>query len=202
MILNEIKKSRGQVAKIILALAIIVVIALIIAFFVTRKTAKAPVKNPGPATPPPPVYNTKVHDINFVLLDNVDMGDILSGKESRKPKSQPDIKTTERFIEVTVGAQNTTKINTIRNSWDIGNIIDDQGRNFIPKSTATIANWLPADSVNNCGKVLEPIFTPTPCIKIYDVAKGSTGLKIQVWVEKSKTDSTHVTGLLDLRPMY
>lgn len=203
MILKEIKKSRGQVAKIILVLAIIVLIALGIAFFVTRKSQKAPAKTPVTVTtPPPPVYNVKINDINFILLDNTDLGNTLFGKESRNPSWQVNLETTERFVEVTIGAQNAGKTDTRQLIWDVGNIVDDQGRNFIPEQEETIASWLPADSLQVCGSILKPIFTPTPCIKIYAVAKGSTGLKIQVWVLKSINSDQRVTGLLDLKPMY
>jgi hypothetical protein len=202
MLLKEIKKSRGQVAKIILVLAIIVLIALGIAFFVMRKNVKTPVKSSADNLPPPPVYNIKVSNVNFTLMDNVDLGDTLLGKESRKPKFQEDLKTTERFIQVTIGAQNAGKADTKKGIWDVGNIIDDQGRNFIPEATTTIANWLAEDHLHDCGSILKPIFTPTPCIKIYPVAKGSTGLKIQVFVLKSIGSSERTTELLDLRPMY
>ena len=42
----------------------------------------------------------------------------------------------------------------------------------------TVSPWLP--SPNLCGALLKPAFDPTPCTKIYEVSKASTGLKIRV----------------------
>ena len=202
MILKEIKKSRGALSTIILVLIIIVVIALIIAFFVARRNQKPAVTKPVSTEPPPPVYNVKINNINFTLLEDTNLGNILYGKESSKPKYQKDLETTERFIQVTIGAQNSGTVNTKKTIWGVGNIIDDHGRNYIPKAFDKVENWLPAGNTHNCSSILEPIFTPTSCIRIYDVANGAENLKIQVYVLKGVDTKERTTELLDLKPTY
>ena len=45
--------------------------------------------------------------------------------------------------------------------------------------------WLP--NPNPCGERLQPAFDPTPCKKIYEVSKESTGLKVEVKTGKNNT---------------
>ena len=75
-----------------------------------------------------------------------------------------------------VRAQNKGKNDLKKFSWDIENIVDSVGRNFPPSSRAY--NFLPKP--NLCGAILKPEFEPTPCVKIYEVSKVSTNLKLEV----------------------
>ncbi|MCX6722499.1 MAG: hypothetical protein NT094_00320 [Candidatus Staskawiczbacteria bacterium] len=101
----------------------------------------------------------------------------------------PISNTGAKFIQVTVAAQNMGTINTKKNVWDIGNIIDSEGRNFIPSESGIISRWLPED--NSCGDLLKPAFDPVSCTKIYEVSKESIGLKITIeYNEGSNKDSS------------
>ena len=90
--------------------------------------------------------------------------------------------------------------NIAERSWDIENIVDSQGREFVPLDYN--ANpWLP--DPNLCGTLLKPAFDPTPCIKIYEVSKVSAGLKIRVITGKGNDQNNFSSknfdkGLIDL----
>ena len=107
---------------------------------------------------------------------------------------QENLTTTERFIKVIVGAQNKSKINTRRGAWDLGNIIDSEGRNFISIDVRTYA-FLPRP--NLCSTLLKPEFEPVPCVRFYEVSKESDGLKLEVGF-MSANSSKMQKGLLDL----
>ena len=66
------------------------------------------------------------------------------------PKSQKDLTTTEKFIKVTIGGQNKGKIDTPMNVWNLGNIIDSEGRNFIPNGH-DVNPWISKE--NGCGEI-------------------------------------------------
>ena len=95
---------------------------------------------------------------------------------------------------MTVGVQNKGKIDTTRYSWELGNIIDSEGRNFIPINERAYY-WLPQP--DQCGAVLKPAFTATPCARYYEVSKISTGLKLQVMAQGPQ-DSKPKKDLIDL----
>lgn len=197
----EYNKSSGQIAKMLLAGLIVIIIAIAIAYFVI-KSAEKPTR-PTPSTEvtvPVATYEITKNDIKFTFQDAQNMGSILKGALSKSPSYQKDKVSTENFIKVTIGAQNKGKENTPDNSWDIGNIIDSDGRIFIPFSY-DINPWLPEP--NLCGDILKPEFAPTSCTKIYEVARISKDLKIEVISSKKGTDgkydsSKKETTLLDL----
>lgn len=175
--------SSGQVAKLLLVLAAIVLVAIVITYLVvqTASKPKAPVK-PGEVTVPLPIYEQKLGNIKFIFMSASNKGNILKASDVTNTVygSQKDLGTTENFIMVTVGAQNVGNSNTEQGAWDIGNIIDAKGKIFIPEDNYLVNPWLPLK--NNCGVLLKPAFDPSPCTKVYEVAKSSglTGLKIQV----------------------
>lgn len=198
---KNINKSSGQIARALLAIAIIVLIAIIIAYIVVKRAEKPPT----PPTPSPnevkPVYEATLGDIRFLFLEATDKGDTLYGKDSRSPDWQKDLKTVERFIELIVGAQNVGKENTTQKIWDIGDIIDSEGRRFTPAGQE-VSNWLPDYDHNLCGSILRPSFEPAPCKKIYEVAKISTGLKVQVFLRnKEYSDKIAAEALIDIKLM-
>lgn len=192
------KSESGEIIKTLLALAIIVLIALGIAYVVVNRTKPKP--SPAPITPvePKPVYEATIGNIRFLFLEATDKGGILFGKNSRYPDWQKNLTTTERFIELIVGAQNIGKDNTEDKIWTIGNIIDSEGRNYIP-STDEVRSWL--SEQDPCGEVLKPSFEPTPCKKIYEVAKVATGLKVRVIVFKKPYVQDKDEAIIDIKLM-
>jgi len=170
-------KASGQVSKLLLILALIVLVAIIITYVVMRAAEKPPKTTVDTPTIPQPVYEQTLGDIKFIFMQARDMGNILKGSQSRNPDWQKDLPTTERFIKVTIGAQNKGLVNIKEQVWDIGNIVDSEGRSFVPMKY-NVDSWLP--DPNLCETLLKPAFEPSACVKIYEVSKISTGLKIEV----------------------
>lgn len=187
----------GQVSKLLLVLAIIVFVAVIIAYLVMRM-ATPPPKPPVTGEPviPQPIYETTLGDVKFVWESSIDKGNTLWVSEARKDSyAQKNLVTTERYIKVTIGAQNKGKVNIAERSWDIGNIIDSEGRNFVPIEDYSVNPWL--SNPNLCGALLKPEFNPTPCTKIYEVSRKSTGLKIEVMTGQENSANNFSAGKLD-----
>ena len=63
-------------------------------------------------------------------------------------------------------------------------LIDSEKRKFY--SSRQSDNWILEE--NKCGDILKPGFSPTFCTKIYEVAKISTGLKVEVSAKKGGSD--------------
>lgn len=190
---KNITTQRGSVLRIVLILGAVVLIITIIIFaalrIVSSKKAAAPQNNESEnKEPPKPVYETTVGDIKFTLQSSLDLGNFLRDTAS---SYRQDLATTERFIKVTIGAQNKGKNETGAFSWDVGSIIDSEGRVFLP-ITNKAYNFLPRPDL--CGAILKPEFTPVPCVRMYEVSKQSKDLKIQV-ISKVPKQSV---GLLDL----
>lgn len=171
----------GQVSKLLLVLAIIVLVAIVITYVVMRAAEKP--QKPVVNTPsiPQPFYEQTLGDIKFIFMQARDMGNILKGSQSRNSSWQKDLTSPERFIKVTIGAQNKGLVNIREQAWDLGNIVDSEGRNFTALQY-NVDSWLP--DPNSCGALLKPEFEPTPCVRIYEVSKISKGLKIQVIASK------------------
>jgi len=195
--------ERGQVSRLLLVLAIVVLVAAVIVFLVIRMAERppAPVPDQEPAVPQP-VYSQTLGNVKFVFIDSRDLGNILTPAMAEKTTySKEPLRTTERFIIVTIGAQNKGKQNIEDRSWDIGDIVDSEGRRFVPVKSYNVNTWIPEDS--SCGVLLKPEFEPIPCTKIYEVSKISTGLKIIVITGKnneriSSKDDDNNQALLDL----
>ena len=179
---RKIIKSTGQISRGLLVLAGIIIVATIITFIVIKIATKPP----EPPTPPngngengayQPEYEAIIDDMRFIFQESQDRGDTLKGSDSTRPQYQEDLTTNEKFIEVTIGAQNIGKENIPRGRWDIGEVIDEEERRF-EALTSGVRYWLPED--NQCGDLLKPGFSPTSCTKIYEVAAVSNELKIEV----------------------
>lgn len=195
-----IEKSSGQASKALLIIAAIVLVAIIIAFIVIRAAEKPPKQEEGPGGTsgqevPKPVYEATMGDIKFTFQKATDRGKILKGSESRYSQWEQDLVTKEKFIEVSIGAQNLGKQNTEEKIWDIGEIIDSEGRNFVALGGET-RSWLPEE--NECGATLKPGFAPVSCVKIYEAAEISTGLKIKVFLFDKPYSDQKQEALLDL----
>lgn len=183
-------KEKGQASRTLLIIAIIILVAVVITYLVIR-VAENPPKNPT-VTPPiaQPIYEQTLGEIRYIFQEARDFGGVLYGSQSKNPEWQNNLKTTERFIKVVVAAQNKGKENIKNGSWDIENIVDSEGRNFVPLTNDS--QWLPEK--NLCGELLKPEFDPIPCTKIYEVSKISTGLKIRV----KNTTNKSGAALIDL----
>jgi uncharacterized protein (UPF0333 family) len=196
----KFNKSAGQASKLLLVLAVIVLFAVVITFLVV-KMAEKPAKPPATTvtTEPQPVYDQTMGNIRFVFMSALDKDSALKVSEATNSQyassAQKDLQTTEKFIQVKIGAQNTGTTNTEQNAWDIQNIVDSQNREFVPLDSFAVNPWLP--SQNFCGALLKPNFQPTPCTKIYEVSKESTGLKIRVQTGKDNTAQNFTSGKID-----
>ncbi len=179
--LFSFRSQSGQVARLLLVLAVVVLVAIFITYLAI-KVAEKPAKpvTQGEEKIPQPEYEYQLGNIRFVFESAINRGNTLKAADATNKDfySQKDLTTTEKFIIVTVGAQNKGNLNTDRGAWDIGNIIDSDGRNFVPIEDYIVNAWLPKN--NLCGSLLKPAFNPSPCVKVYEVSKESTGLKIQV----------------------
>ncbi len=191
----------GQASRLFLVLAIVILVAVVIVYLVMRMVEKpaAPVKQPV-NTVPLPVYETQLGDIRFIFESALDRDGVLRASEITNSQYnssyQKDLvidNTGAKFIQVTIGAQNKGTKDTEQNMWDIENIVDSQGREFVPVQNYNVTPWLP--NPNLCGALLNPAFDPTPCVKIYKVSKASTGLKIRV---EGGRDSKKELFLIDL----
>lgn len=185
-------KNKGQISRTLLigagAVLIIIIIVFAVIFFTrNNKTeqAKKDSETPTIPEPPKPVYEKQIGNIYFILESSEDLGSVLKAKT----QSQRDLITTEKFIRVVVAAQNKGKTSTPSYGWDIGSIIDSEGRIFDPINAFY---FLP--NPNPCGISLKPEFYPIACTKIYEVSKISEGLKIQISAKDQKDKE-----LLDLK---
>ena len=182
--------QQGQVARLFLILAIVIFVAVVIVFIVMRATT-APIK-PIVEEPVGPkiTYESQIGDVKFTFIEARDMGKVLLGSKSNRPDWQKNLTTTEKFVIVKIGAQNKGKENVPERIWDIGDIIDSEGRIYEPLEQE--ANpWLPEP--NFCSELLKPEFAPLYCTKIYEVSRISTGLKIVVSAFKKQADGDYST---------
>ncbi|MCX6718625.1 MAG: hypothetical protein NTY81_03455 [Candidatus Staskawiczbacteria bacterium] len=203
----KFNKSAGQASRLLLVLAVVVFVAVIITFLIMKMATKPPAPSNPATTVPLPVYEQTLGDIRFVFESALDKGNVLRASEIANTQynysGQKDFVIDNlgaKFIEVTVGAQNMGTENTAQNAWDIENIVDSKGRNFVPLENGAVNPWLPNPDL--CGSLLKPAFDPTPCTKIYEVSKASTGLKIRVVSGKDNKSVSSGSGnmefLLDL----
>ncbi|MCD6550348.1 hypothetical protein J7K24_02265 [bacterium] len=169
-------------------LGIIIVALLAISFFLIKSMLPELNINPSPPEESPPsiieepVYEVKIGDVKFRIKEVKDRGNKLSAVDAYSWRPS-DLITTEKFIEVTIEVQNIgTK--DIKGGWDMKNIFDKEGREFAPYPEAL--PWVSPDS--DCGAILKPGFSPTLCTKIYEVAKISSGLRVQVNVRNVGSD--------------
>ena len=185
---NRFNKSKGAISSIILILAVVLIIVIIIVFVVIKITASKNADNTQKDInstitnePLKPVHEVTLEDIKFTLQSSTDLGNILQSKDNRYNQK---ITTTEKFIQVVIGAQNQGKNDTAFSVWGVGNIIDSEGRNFISINNRAYF-FLPQP--NLCGALLKPVFDPVSCVMLYEVSKVSTGLKVEVNVISPKS---------------
>lgn len=189
-------KESGQVSRTLIILAFVVLIMIGVVYGILRfsgarkaRLAQEEAERLANAEPPKPIYEATIGDVRFLFDSAIDLGSIIKATKSY----QEDLKTTEKFIYVTVRAQNKGLADLPRYSWNIGNIVDSTGRNFIPNENAYA--FLPKPEL--CGAILKPEFEPTPCVKIYEVSSVSDHLKIEVNYIPQNSSKPETT-LLDL----
>ena len=196
----------GQASRLLLILAIVVLVAAVITYLIIRMAEKPPVPTPAPGpVVQQPVYEQALGNIRFIFESGLDRGQILRASEIKNNQysyQKQDFVISNagaKFIQVVVGAKNMGTENTEQNAWNIGNIVDSEGRNFIPIEDYNVNAWLP--NPNPCGAVLKPAFDPTPCTKIYEVSNKSTGLKIKIQTGKNNSSissGSTISSLIDL----
>ena len=194
------KKSEGAVSNVLLILGVILIIVIVIFYVVIRINAARNVAEEKEEEeisqnnePPLPVYETQLGDVKFIFQSAQNIGNVLISEDKR---FRQDLFTTERFIRVAVGVQNKGKENVKKGTWDLGNIIDSEGRNFLSVDQSTQGYYL--DQSTGCGSVLKPEFEPTQCIKYYEVSNQSTGLKVEVNLYPENSLKESETALIDL----
>lgn len=186
----KFNKSSGAISRVLIMITVLVIIGIIVAYAVARfASVKNQGKNnqpPGPPEPPKPVYETIIGDVKFSFQSAEDLGNLLE-----KTTYEKDLTTTEKFIRVVVGAQNKGKNNIAQFSWDVGNIVDSDGRNFITINDKAYSHLPKPDT---CGALLKPEFSPVPCVKYYEVSRESKGLKVIIKTTQPKKQES----MLDL----
>ena len=169
--------SSGQISRTLIILAVVVFVAILIVFFAIKfaTNASKPKTTTDSNEPPKAVYEAALGDVRFLFESAENLGSVLRGSLANTSYQQ-DVFTTEKFVRVVVRAQNKGKINLQKFTWDIGNVIDSDGRVFPPSDQ--VFYFLPRP--DTCGETLKPEFEPIPCTKIYEVSKVSNNLKVEV----------------------
>ena len=173
------KFAKGQVSTTLIIIAVVLFVAIVVVYLAIRFSSgnffQPKQETTSEGQPSEPIYEVIIGDTRFLFESAEDLGSVLSSESLTSTYKSEEV-TTEKFIRVIVRAQNKGKNDLKKFSWDIENIVDSVGRNFPPSSRAY--NFLPKP--NLCGAILKPEFEPTPCVKIYEVSKVSTNLKLEV----------------------
>ncbi len=174
---KKINYASGWVSRTLIILAIVVFIAILIVFFAIKFASNASKSKNGAndVDAQKPVYEVTFGDVRFIFESAQNLGSVLKGSLANSAYQQ-DVTTTEKFIRVIIRAQNKGKMNLPKFNWDIGSVIDSDGRIFPPSDQ--VFYFLPRP--DTCGETLKPEFEPIPCTKIYEVSKVSNKLKIEV----------------------
>jgi len=192
----------GQISKGVLVFGGIIIIVILIIVIIIKIVSgpPEPVTEEGEGEKKEevyePVYETVIGNIKFIFVKTEDKGGVLRASETEYPEREKDLFTRERFIKVTIGVQNVGKETISREQWDVKELIDGEGRIFELMGREADP-WIPTES--NCGASLKPAFSPTPCTKIYEVAKVSTDLKVKVFVEEKGITAKKGEALIDLK---
>ncbi len=171
---SKFTKMGDQKQLMVLGVMIVVAIVFIAVLAITLMKPSPP---PEPPEPPGPVYEVTVGDFEFKLEEARDRGNILEVSELERKISHPSAATTtEKYIEVTIGARNIGTETIRSGKWDVEEIVDSTGRKF--DYSKELRPWISMS--NACGDELKPGFSPTLCTRIYEVAKVATGLQVKV----------------------
>ena len=190
----NMKKSSGEIPKeILIFVGTIVLVITIISVVVFAIFGESPPPEPIIEEVRVPIYELAVGDIKFKLIKAEILDSELKASESCYPDQiNKDIFTKEKFVKVIISARNIGTDN-IDSGWNIEHLTDKAGRNFYPVTKAQF--WLSEDE-SQCSALLKPGFTPTLCSKIYEVAKISEELRINV--SNKQKDVKGIKFLIDL----
>ncbi|MSU54747.1 MAG: hypothetical protein EXS48_02885 [Candidatus Staskawiczbacteria bacterium] len=193
---KKINKSKGSISTVFLIFGAVLFVVIVIVFVIITVNAKKNSTDQAdvPVEPVGPVYEKQIGDVQFTFRSAQNIGSVL---ESSNTRYQPDLVTTERFIKVIIGAKNKGLLNVKKDTWDIGNIVDSEGRNFVAVGQDYRNSYL-ADSSNLCGVLLKPEFELINCVKYYEVSKKSTGLKVEIYTSTDARSKKKESGFLDL----
>jgi len=190
-------KKYQKGAGILLVLGVIFVIVVIAAIILRLALGGGgePSNGENGNEEPQPQYEVTVGNIKFIFKEAINEGKVLEKEDGNFPTWQEpeDLETTEKFIKVTIGAQNVGKENIDGLYWEVMEILDEEGRVFEALNDRDVEAWTPED--NGCNTLLKPGFTPTDCVKIYEVANVSTQLKVKVVSKERKNEGE---GFVDL----
>lgn len=193
-------KQSGQVSRALLILAIVILVAAVGVFLYLKyvangRLAQQRAQEQAQNEPPKPVYETQVGEVKFTFKSARNLGRVLVSPPSSG--FSQTVTTTERFIQVVVGAQNKGQVNTVSSTWGVRNLVDSEGRIFTPVDSKA---YFLLPKPNLCGTVLRPEFDPVSCMRIYDVSTESKGLKVEVFAQKKDSSKKEIMLLdLDLR---
>jgi len=184
------KKSKlqsGQASKLLLVLAVVILVAAVIVYLIMQMAERPSIETETEfeTTVVLPIYEQTLGNIKFIFESAINHGGTLYASRAVDEYEDENLTTTENFIEVKIGAQNIGKLNIEAGAWDIQNIVDSEGREF-ESLKRDADSWLPETDL--CEELLKPSFDPTPCVKMYEVSKKSTGLKIRVVTGKGNGD--------------
>lgn len=191
---KKYQKGAGILLILGVIFVIVVVAAIVLRLALGRGGEPSNGENGGNEEPQPQ-YEITVGNIKFIFKEAINEGKVLEKEDGVFPSWQDpaDFETTEKFIKLTIGAQNVGKENIEGQYWEVMEIIDEDGRIFEALTDYDVKAWVPVE--NGCNTLLKPGFTPTDCVKIYEVANVSTQLKVKVVSKEGKNEGE---GLVDL----
>lgn len=189
-------ESLGQGSKKYLLLlggiAVIVIITIVVSGVIVMPVTPVTPPQEEPEEESGPVFEVEIGDIRFKLENAKDRGEVLESPRDQNPYAAqvPDLTTKEKFIEVTISAENIGKENLQTGAWDVKELIDGEERRF--SYSAATNPWIPKES--NCGALLKPGFSPTLCTKIYEAAKISNDLKVRIFSKQQTKTAFYKEG--------
>jgi len=194
---KKLNNQSGQASRTLIILAVVALAGILLVYFsiqfAQNRALRKQVAEEEENKVPEPVYEVTLGEVRFLLESAKDVGNVIDASLARSSYTQ-DLVTTEKFIKVTMRAQNKGKSNIGQFSWSLGNIVDSEGRNFLSIDDKAFY-FLPKP--NSCGAVLKPEFEPVPCVSFYEVSKASTDLKIEVFA--TPQNGKKQSGFIDLK---
>lgn len=184
----------GQVSRMLLVLMVVIFILIVAVYLVLRFAENTKVQDSQQNIlnePPKPVYDKTLGNVKFSFVSAKDMGNFLKAQTAY----QNDVRTTDKFIMVTVSAQNKGKTNLTQYSWEVGDLIDSEGRSFVSINQKAYY-FLPKADL--CGSLLKPEFEPTPCVKLYEVSKNSEKFKVEIIYQPNSSKKEKQQDVLDI----
>jgi len=176
---TEFLKQKGASALIIIGVVLVAIIIVAVAVKLLMGPAEEPEEEKEPEESKPQ-YEVTIGNVKYLFEQAIDEGGVLEKEDGNFEdwRDPYDAKSTDKIIKVTIKARNVGKVNINGRSWNVGEMVDSEGRIFEPERQADFRPWLPEN--NKCNVLLKPGFTPSSCTKIYEVAEVSKDLKVRV----------------------